>query len=214
MAKKLLNQQFEDIARNLQEDPDMYIFKSIDNKRAVCWTKYQFLCDSNGNHISSEKRDDSVLIICKDCKKVNTFKKGQGTTNLNEHVVKCPVKDDPLKFGRVSNEEKEIMKTSLVRYVSNDMKSFLSVAKNGFIGVVQCAIDLQAKRKDRMNARQLLSHPNTISKAVGDQAVVVKELVIDQMQAVISDGVIPAFSIDFWKAISNEVFPKSINCNT
>jgi hypothetical protein len=198
-AKKQRN----NIITLLKNGNHSFTFKDNPNKKSsICWEKFAFLCDESGSEIKVTGKDDSIIAVCRDCFHLESFRKGQGTKNFLDHYVRC---SKPSEYSPVSSEEKTTMTAALVKYVSKELRPFAAVGGVGFLEVVQCAIELQSKRKTKMRAEDLVCHPTTVTKAVEIAADNVVKILEEMIQKVIQVGVLPAFSIDCWKSITNEV---------
>jgi hypothetical protein len=126
-----------------------------------------------------------------------------GTTNLLDHVNAC--KNGKLvPFGAVTTAEKKEFIRSFTIHCAQDLRPMKSAKGKGMISLIQTAIDLQFVRTTRMNAKDLIPDPTTISRNLPK----IEEVVKGELKALLhknSDENRPAFTLDLWEDIKKEV---------
>ncbi|XP_055351531.1 uncharacterized protein LOC129597860 isoform X2 [Paramacrobiotus metropolitanus] len=120
-------------------------------------------------------------VYCVSCKEVFKHISRNGTSHLSSHIRdSCRpvvVKSQPkitsfVQSGKapvVSVTAKTMVTESCVRFVAEDMRSFESVKGNGFIRLIQTAIDI-GDQYGKVSAAELLPHPTTVSRNVESTA--------------------------------------------
>jgi hypothetical protein len=126
-----------------------------------------------------------------------------GTTNLLEHVNACQRgKMDP--FGSLTTREKTDFTRAFTMFCAQDLRPMKSAKGKGLINLVQTAIDLQFSRKTRINAKELVPDPTTVSRNLPK----IEETVKKEIKSLLhknTDENRPAFTLDLWEDIKKEV---------
>ncbi|GLV33484.1 hypothetical protein CBL_20219, partial [Carabus blaptoides fortunei] len=102
----------------------------------------------------------------------------------------------PSKLKLPNKEEINMITKMAVKYVSKDLRSFQSIAGEGFLEIAQCLIDI-GSRSGRVDAKELLPDPTTVSRNLKTMASEVKTKLIPELKLNLSEAV-GAATLDMW----------------
>jgi hypothetical protein len=158
--------------------------------------------DSRPTTSSDEHEQDTVVIpyvSCIRCKAVLTYdsKKG-GTSHLRRHAENCKLpstSSTPIdayfkaSTTHISKVVKEELTMRCAEFVCKDMRPFEIMAGKGFANLAHTFINIEVKYGQVSGAelQELLPHPTTVSRKVGELYDKVKEAIVPELAAIFSE---------------------------
>ena len=133
-----------------------------------------------------------VQCMKENCKAILVYK--GSTTGMNKH--KCSVKSSAQKSDGISREDKTILTEKCVLMCAQDLRPFNIVLGEGFIGMAQKLINIDAKY-GQLDAAEVLPHPRTVSRHVSDMADQVRQNILPQIKEAINNEQC-AMTCDLW----------------
>ncbi len=197
---KNLHRTFEQVEEKIQNEEYKLTLKP--RAKSQCWTLFKLIRNADGSRIITNSAT-AELVRCGKCKLIKRINTLSGTTPLLEHTIKCN-SDNALKFGEVSSDEKKIFTRKCTLYCAEDLRPMKSLKHNGLLNLLQAAIDLQSSRTTRINARDLVPDPTTISRHLPGLEKEVKEPLKLLLKANHDDNM-PAYTLDLWQDLKKEV---------
>lgn len=164
------------------------------------WEKFGVISDEESNIVKG-------FAACKTCLKVFVFdSRKYGTSSLRKHAETCSNKPNTssieqylskgteLKVPR--RDDKDTITRLSVNFVCNDIRPFDAVHGEGFFALAQGLIDVGA-RAGRVDVKQLLPDPTTVSRSVNKYAEEIRQKLIPELKMQL-EGSNGAVTLDMW----------------
>lgn len=174
----------------------MFKIRSISASKSDVWKQFGIVTNDG---------EDLDYVACKLCHTAITYMGRQtGTSTMKRH--KCRVVSNQASIvshcvsgvSSISKSDKDTVTRACADFVCKDLRPFSTVSGDGFIQLVQSVIDVQRKHNTRLNAKDLLPHPTTVSRNVEKRAAAVLTELADLLQDAFLNGGQVSFTGDIW----------------